>query len=67
MKHFIIILIVAIITMAIMFALYRPDLLEDVWLWIVGLIGPIIAFIQRIIGSIQSYIKQLEKNNNDRN
>ncbi len=67
MKHFIIILIVAIITMAIMFALYRPDLLEDVWLWIVGLIGPIIAFIQRIIGSIQSYIKQLEKKNDDRN
>jgi len=67
MKHLVILLTVAIITLAIMFALYRPDLLEDIWLWIVGLIGPIIAFIQRIVGSIQSYIKQLEKKSDDRN
>lgn len=67
MKHFIIVLTVAIITLAIMFALYRPDLLEDIWLWIIGLIGPIIAFIQRIIGSIRAYIKQFEKKDNDNN
>lgn len=61
MKHFIILLTVALITLAIMFALYYPDLLEDIWLWIIGLIGPIIAIFQRIINSISSFIKKLEK------
>lgn len=61
MKHFFILLTVALITVVIMFALYRPDLLEDIWLWIIGLIGPIIAIIQRIVNSIQSLLKELEK------
>ena len=63
LKHFIILLIVAFITVTVMLALYRPDVLEDIWLWIIGLIGPIIAFIRRTISSVYSYIKKLEKNN----
>lgn len=34
--------------MAIMLAIYRPDVLEDVWLWIVGLIGPILGIIKKL-------------------
>lgn len=49
MKHFIILLGVAAITLAVMFALYRPDILEDIWLWAVGLAGPIIGTLQHII------------------
>ena len=62
-KHFVILVIVALITITIMLALYRPDLLENIWLWIIGLIGPIIAFIKRAISSVYSYLKKLEKNN----
>ena len=62
-KHFIILLIVAVVTITIMLALYRPDLLEDVWLWIIGLIGPIIALIRRTISSVFSYIRKFDKNN----
>ena len=56
MKHFIIVFTVAMITLAIMFAIYRPDLLEDIWLWIIGLIGPIIGFTQELIKSIHKFI-----------
>jgi len=60
MKHFIIVLIVAMITLAIMFAIYRPDLLEDIWLWVIGLIGPIIGFTQELIKSINKFFKKLD-------
>lgn len=62
-NHFVILLIVALITITIMLALYRPDLLENIWLWIIGLIGPIIAIIRRMISSVYTYLKKLEKNN----
>jgi len=43
-----------------MFAIYRPELLEDVWLWLIGLAGPIIGFIKEGIKSINKFIKQLD-------
>ena len=58
MKRVLILLIVAIITFTIMLLIYRPDILEDVWLWIVGLIGPIIGFTKRGIESLTKFIKK---------
>ena len=60
MKHFVILLIVATITITIVLLVYRPDLLEDVWLWIIGLIGPIIGFAKGGIKSISKFIKSLD-------
>lgn len=60
--HFLILLIVTIVTVTVVLALYRPDVLEDIWLWIIGLIGPIIAFVRRSFNSVVSWIKKLEKN-----
>lgn len=65
MKHFIIVLVVAMITLAIMFAIYRPDLLEDIWLWIIGLIGPIIGITQELIKSINKFFKKLDESPGD--
>ena len=59
MKHLIIVLLAALVTLAIVFAIYRPDLLEDAWLWLVGLMGPIIGGIQELIKGIKKYAKQL--------
>lgn len=59
MKHFVILLLVAVITITIVLLAYRPDLLEDVWLWIVGLIGPIIAIAKTGIKSLSKFIKSL--------
>lgn len=62
MKHFVIVFIVALLTLSIMFAIYRPDLLEDIWLWVIGLIGPIIGVIQALIKSVHKFFKQLDSN-----
>ncbi len=62
MKHFIIVLTVALITLSIIFAIYQPNILEDVWLWIIGLIGPIIGFLREIIKSLNKFFKELDLN-----
>ena len=59
MKHFVILLIVAVITITIVLLMYRPDLLEDIWLWVIGLIGPIIGFAKDGIKSLSKFIKSL--------
>jgi hypothetical protein len=60
MKHFVVLVIVALATLIVMFALYRPDLLEDVWLWLVGLAGPIIATVQGAVVKIKQYLQDIE-------
>lgn len=60
MKHALILLLVALITITIILMIYRPDLLEGVWLWVVGLIGPIVGFVKEGIKSINKYFKSLD-------
>ena len=60
MKHFIIVLFVALITLSIMFALYRPDILEGVWLWIIGLIGPIIGILKEAFKYLSKLFEKIE-------
>ena len=62
MKHFIIVLLAGIITFTLMLIIYRPDLLEDIWLWIIGLIGPIIGGFQFLVEKVQAYLKKLNPN-----
>jgi hypothetical protein len=57
MKHFLIVLIVAVVTLTIVFIIYRPDLLEQIWLWIIGLIGPIIGFAKKGFASLKKLFK----------
>ena len=67
MKHFIVVVLVAMITLTVVFAIYRPDLLEKVWLWVVGLIGPIIALARGIISRVNDYFKSLNNSENNPN
>ncbi|MEQ6166052.1 MULTISPECIES: hypothetical protein [unclassified Ekhidna] len=60
MRHALILILVALITISIVLVIYRPDLLEDVWLWLVGLIGPIIGFVKAIVKSISNFFKSLD-------
>ena len=57
--HILILIIVALIALSVTFALYRPDILEAFWLWIVGLIGPIIALLR---GGLRWITKIFRKN-----
>lgn len=56
MKHFLILLTVGLVTLTIVFIIYRPDLVEKVWLWVIGLAGPAIAWIKKIIELIRKNI-----------
>ncbi len=62
MKHFIIVLVVGMLTLAIMLLLYRPEVMEDVWLWLIGLIGTIIGAFKKMIEGLQKYFKKLDPN-----
>lgn len=48
MKRFLVLLLVALLTMAVLLFLFNPEILEKVWLWIVGLIGFIVASIRSL-------------------
>ncbi|WP_424961227.1 hypothetical protein [Ekhidna sp.] len=60
MRHALILILVALITISVVLVIYRPDLLEDVWLWLVGLIGPIVGFVKAIAKSISNFFKSLD-------
>jgi hypothetical protein len=66
-KHFIVVVLVALITLTVVFAIYRPDLLEGAWLWVVGMIGPIIALARGIITRVNQYFKSLNNSENNPN
>lgn len=66
-KHFIVVVLVALITLTIVFAIYRPDLLEGAWLWVVGLIGPIIALGRGIIARVNDFFKSLNNSEDNPN
>ncbi|MFY0627597.1 MAG: hypothetical protein JXR07_14940 [Reichenbachiella sp.] len=62
MKHFLIVVIVGVVTLSVMLILYRPEVLEDIWLWVVGLIGPAVGLIQFIAESVQAFLKKININ-----
>lgn len=57
MKHFAALLLIALFTLAILLFLTNPELLEGVWLWIVGFIGYIIALMEKSFQSVASYFR----------
>lgn len=61
MKNFIILLIVALITITLMLVLFRPDLLEGIWLWLIGLSGTIIGFLREGAKSLVKFIKKFDR------
>lgn len=62
MNHFLILLTVALITLTIVFIIYRPDLVEGVWLWVVGLAAPAIQLIKSSYQKVQSILSKHELN-----
>ncbi len=60
MKRFIHLLLIALITLAVLFAWYNPAKLEDAWLWLIGLAGTIIGYAREIIGLIKKHLVNFE-------
>ncbi len=60
MRRFITLILIAIVTLSILFAWYNPDKLEDIWLWIVGLAGTVIGYVRELIKWFKSQFKNIE-------
>lgn len=49
MKRFGTLLLIALITFAVVFFISRPEVLEQIWLWVIGLAGGVVAVVKRIL------------------
>ena len=47
MKRALLLIVVALLAIAVLLFIFNPQVLEDIWLWIVGLVGYIIGFIKQ--------------------
>ncbi|NOU16845.1 MAG: hypothetical protein HOO91_04725 [Bacteroidales bacterium] len=66
MKRFFVVLILAVVFALIALYFIKPEIVEKIWLWVVGLLGTIIAFFQRTIKWIGDQIDNLtHKNSNN--
>ena len=52
MKRITFLIFIAIITIAVVLWVKRPDIIGNFWLWVVGLAGPVVAFFNRFIYEI---------------
>ena len=59
MKHFLILIITALVALTIVFIIYRPDIIEDVWLWVIGLAAPAIGAGKKLINVARVRFKVL--------
>jgi len=48
MNRFTLLLFVALATFFIVLWVKRPDIISNIWLWLVGLTGPIIAIYKKL-------------------
>ena len=60
MKNLAIVIIVALLAIALLLFIYNPGILEDIWLWIVGLIGVIVSAIKSAFEWLASLFKSKE-------
>lgn len=61
MKNFLFLVFIALLAIAVLLFLFNPQFLQDIWLWIVGLIGVIISGIKKMIEGIADLFKSDEK------
>lgn len=63
-KRIIILISIALLVIAILFFISNPKIIEKIWLWIIGLIGPIVAFFKNIANSLTNLLKEKDSKQN---
>src|SRR5690554_4744892 len=58
MKKVVVLFFVAAVTMVVLLFFTNPGLLDRIWLWIIGFIGYIIAFVNAGIEKLNSLFKK---------
>ena len=64
MKRVFSLILVALVTFGVIYFIKYPELLEDIWLWLVGLSGSVVALGRRILDFFKEKlgaVKPLEK------
>jgi hypothetical protein len=61
MKRFFIVIILAVVFALIALYVIKPEIVEKIWLWVVGLLGTIIAFFQRVFKWVGEQFDNLTK------
>ena len=59
MNRILLLVAIAAITFAIIFFSARPDLLEDLWLWAVGLAGLIVKTVQLVFTGLKRLFSKM--------
>lgn len=63
-RWIIILVIIALFVFVALFFINNPGTIEDIWLWIIGLAGPIIAIFRNVTSRISSFFHFSKKENN---
>lgn len=65
-RNLIILLLVACVTLAVLFAYYNPLKLEEIWIWAVGLLGTAIAYAKEVWKSITRFLDRYSEKFTDK-
>ena len=65
MNRLLLLILVAGITFLVIFLLARPEVWKDVWLWLIGLAGPIVKIGDMIFKKIKSLFSGREPDQTD--
>lgn len=58
MRRAIFLILLALGIIAVLLFIYNPDLLEKIWLWIVGLVGVIVSAVKNLVNSVIEFFKK---------
>ncbi len=67
MNRLVVLLFIGIITFAILFLVQRVDVLEDIWLWVIGFAGSIVGAGKKIMEYFKTKNNQAGSSENDKN
>ena len=56
MRLFAKLLTIILVTVSVALVLFHQDWLTNIWLWVVGLAGPAISFVMRLIELFRKYV-----------
>jgi hypothetical protein len=55
MNRILLLILIAGITFLIVLLISRIDLMKDIWLWLVGLAGPIVKIVDAVFTKVKSF------------
>jgi predicted DNA-binding transcriptional regulator len=59
--HGLILLTTFVVTIVVVLLIYRPDIVEKWWLWVIGLAAPAAAWVKAIKEKIEEHLTDLKK------